>query len=84
MPLTLTISEDASLPVDKIEEAVQRLSDAFLNRHGLTGNSVMTPNVTANVVMIPKGRSFSGGKKCAGIWVEWKVPSFALATSEVL
>ena len=83
MPLTLTISQDAPLPFDKLDEAVQRLSNAFLKRHGLLDNTVMTPNVTANVVIVPKGLSFSGGDKFAGVWVEWKVPSFAFASREI-
>jgi len=83
MPLTLTISEDAPIPRERVEEAVKRLSNAFLTQHGLTKNTVMTPNVTANAVVVPKGLSFSGGKKFADVWVEWKVPSFAFATREI-
>jgi len=79
MPLTLTITDDA-IPSDKIKEAVQRLTTSMLSLHQLTGNSVMTPNVTANVSIIPKGHSFSGGKEFSGVWVEWKVPSFAFAS----
>ena len=33
--------------------------------------------------MLPKGSTFSGGKKFAGVWVEWNVPSFAFSTREV-
>ena len=43
----------------------------------------MTPNVTANVHMVPRGYSFSGGEEFAGVWVEWKVPSFAFAEREI-
>ena len=83
MPLTLTISESAPLPKERIPEAVQRLTDSMLKWHNLTGNSVMTPNATANVLLVPAGHSFSGGQPFAGIWVEWKVPSFAFSSREV-
>jgi hypothetical protein len=82
MPLTLTISEDA-IPTNKVKEAIQRLTASMLSLHRLTGNSVMTPNVTANVSIVPKGHSFSGGEEFSGVWVEWKVPSFAFATREI-
>ena len=54
MPLTLTLT-DGAIPSDKIEEAVVRLTDAMLETHQLGGNSVMTPNITANVLVVPPG-----------------------------
>ena len=82
MPLTLTITEDA-IPAHKVKDAVQRLTESMLSLHQLTGNTVMTPNVTANVSIVPKGHSFSGGEEFSGVWVEWKVPSFAFASREI-
>lgn len=82
MPLTLTITEGV-LTKAQAKTAVEKLSDAMLERHGLTGNTVMTPNITANIVFVEDGLSFSGGKPFRGVWVEWKVPSFAFATNEV-
>lgn len=76
MPLTLTLTEGV-LPEGAEERAVERITDAMLKWHNLTGNTVMTPNVTAIVQVVPKGRTFSGGKAFSGAWVEWKVPSFA-------
>ncbi len=55
----------------------------MLKHHGLTGNKVMTPNITATVHVLPKGSTFSGGKEFSGAWVEWKVPSFAFASRDV-
>jgi len=81
MPLTLTLTEDV-LPANQIDAAVKRLSDSMLEWHELTGNTVMTPNVTANVHIVEKGRSYSGGVPFKGAWVEWKVPSFAFASRE--
>lgn len=82
MPLTLTFTEGA-LPPDNVKDAVQRLTASMLEWHQLTGNSVMTPNVTANVHVVPEGRSFSGGEELAAVWIEWKVPSFAFASREI-
>lgn len=82
MPLTLTLTEGV-LPNSAIPEAIARLTDSFLRHHGLAGNSVMTPNVTAQVHVLPKHFSYSGGKEFAGAWVEWKVPSFAFADRNV-
>ena len=79
MPLTLTLTEGV-LPRGAERQAVQQLTDAMLERHGLTGNTVMTPNVTATVHVLPKGSTFSGGKEFADTWVEWKVPTFAFST----
>lgn len=81
MPLTLTFTADV-IPARNIDAAIQRLSDSMLKWHALTGNTVMTPNVTANVQIIEKGRSYSGGVPFSGAWVEWKVPSFAFASRE--
>ncbi len=82
MPLTLTLTEGV-IPAGSEKEAVAQLSDAMLKHHGLTGNKVMTPNITATVHVLPMNSTFSGGKEFSGAWVEWKVPSFAFATKEV-
>lgn len=82
MPLTLTITEDA-IPSSKVKDAIKQLTESMLTWHQLTGNTVMTPNVTANVAIVPKGHSFSGGEEFSGVWVEWKVPSFAFASREI-
>lgn len=83
MPLTLTLTEGV-LPIGKEKEAVQQITDSLLKTHGLTGNTVMTPNITANVHIVPKGFSFSGGEEFLGAWAEWKVPSFALADHAII
>ncbi len=82
MPLTLTLT-DGVIPAESIPTAIQRLTQAFLDRHGLTENRVMKPNVTANVQVVAQGHSFSGGEAFRGAWIEWKVPSFAMASREV-
>lgn len=82
MPLTLTLTDNV-LPTQNIKTAVERLTSSMLRWHQLSGNSVMTPNVTANVHIVPAGLSFSGGEPFSGAWVEWKVPSFAFADREI-
>lgn len=82
MPLTLTLTEGVLLN-EAIKPAVARLTDAMLKWHGLVGNKVMTPNVTAQVHVLPKEHTFSGGTEFSGAWVEWKVPSFAFADKNV-
>ena len=82
MPMTLTLTEGA-LPAGTEKQAIARLTDAFLARHGLTGNRVMTPNVTATLHVLPRETTFSGGEPVAAAWVEWKTPSFAFASEEV-
>ncbi len=82
MPLTLTMTEGV-IPVGKEKEAVLKITNAFLEHHGLADNQVMRPNITATVHVLPKRATFSGGKEFTGVWMEWKVPSFALAEREV-
>lgn len=82
MPLTLTFTEGV-LPKGAEKQVVEKLSNTMLKWHGLSGNKVMTPNVTGQVHILPAGATFSGGKEFSGAWVEWKVPSFAFATREI-
>jgi hypothetical protein len=82
MPITLTFTESA-LPETAVPEAISRITDAFLASHQMSGNTVMTPNITAHVSILPKGTTFAGGKPVIGAWVETKTPSFALADHAV-
>lgn len=82
MPITLTLTEGV-LPDAAIPQAVEQITNAFLRHHALSGNRVMTPNVTAHVNLLPKGLSFAGGKPVEGAWIETKTPSFALADHDV-
>ena len=82
MPITLTLTEGV-LSVRKVEQAVANLTDSFLKHHEMSGNKVMTRNITAHVSIIPKGLTFAGGKPVEGAWIETKTPSFALADNEI-
>lgn len=82
MPLTLTLTEGV-IPVGSEKEAVSKITESMLKHHGLLGNTVMTPNITAQVSVLPKHSTFSGGEEFSGVWMEWKVPSFAFASREI-
>lgn len=82
MPLTLTITEGV-LPTGSEKQAFACLSEAMLERHGLTGNEVMTPNITGTIHVLPREQTFSGTEEVSGAWIEWKVPSFAFNTREI-
>jgi len=82
MPMTLTLTEGV-LPAGTEKAAVARLTEAMLKWHGLRGNKVMTPNITATVQVIPRTSTFSGGKEFSGAWIEWKTPSFAFDDRDV-
>jgi hypothetical protein len=82
MPLTLTLTEGV-IPRGCEKEAVQKITNSMLKHHGLLGNKAMTPNVTAHVSVLPKNSTFSGGEEFSGVWMEWKVPSFAFASREI-
>lgn len=82
MPITLTLTEGV-LPTPAIKTAVARITESFLRHHGMAGNTVMTPNVTAHVNLLPKGLSFAGGEEVDGAWIETKTPSFALADRDI-
>jgi len=82
MPLTITLTEGV-IPEKAEAEAVKRITDAILKWHGLTGNKVMTPNITAHVNVLPRSRSYAGGEPFDGAWIEIKIPSFAFTDREI-
>ena len=82
MPLTLTLTEGV-IPAGSEKEAVSKITNSMLKHHGLLGNTVMTPNITAHVSVLPKTSTFSGGEEFSGVWMEWKVPTFAFASREI-
>ena len=82
MPITVTLTEGV-VPVDQQNQLVKEISDTFLAHHNLSGNRVMTPNVTAQLHTQPMSETFAGGEPVSGAWVEIKVPSFALADRQI-
>ncbi len=82
MPITLTLTEGV-LPAGTEKQAIAELTHALLTHHGLAGNAVMTPNVTAHLHLLPRGHTFAAGEEVEGAWVETKTPAFALAERPV-
>lgn len=81
MPISLTFTEGV-LPQDSEKEVGRRITEAFLKWHKLSGNKVMTSNVTSQIHILPEVNTLSGGEPFAGAWIETKTPSFALNTRE--
>jgi hypothetical protein len=83
MPLSLTLTEGV-LPKGTEKVAIKRITDAFLKWHDLSGNKVMTPNVTAHLSVLSKDHTFSGGEPLDdGVWIELRTPSFAFTDRRV-
>jgi len=83
MPLSLTLTEGV-LPKGTEKVAIKRITDAFLKWHGLSGNKVMTPNVTAHLNVLSKDQTFSGGEPLDdGVWIELRTPSFAFTDRKI-
>ncbi|OCQ23825.1 4-oxalocrotonate tautomerase [Pseudoalteromonas luteoviolacea] len=82
MPLTLTLTEGV-LPQGTENLAIAKITDAMLKWHNLTGNETMKSNITAMIQVLPKSATYAGGKEFSGVWVEWKVPSFAFTDRDV-
>lgn len=81
MPLTLIVTEGV-IPKEREADTMSRLSEVFLELHGLSGNKAMTPNVIGHIQVVPKGSSYAGLTPAAVAIVEWKVPSFAFTDRE--
>src|SRR6266496_162132 len=82
MPIQIIVPE-GTLSAEAQAEAFRKLTELLLRLHGLTGNRFMTPNVIGEVTVVPKGRTFSGGKPTDIAVFELKVPSFVLPTQEL-
>jgi hypothetical protein len=82
MPLTLTATEGV-FPKGTEKQVFQKLSEAMLKWHGLTGNKAMTPNVVGSIHILPKEFTYAGLQESSVIFIEWKVPSFAFNTREI-
>lgn len=78
MPLQVIVTEGLLSP--EAEQSVFRdLTNLLLELHGISGNAFMTPNIIGEVVVVEKGRSFSGGMPADIAVFELKAPSFVLA-----
>ena len=81
MPITLTVPEGLLSP-DAEGRVFAGLTDALLEVSQLAGNAFMEPNVVGTINRLPSAHVFAGGKPSAAAFVELKLPSIALATSD--
>jgi hypothetical protein len=82
MPLTLIIT-DGLLPPNLQPATMARLSEVFLDLHGLKGNAFMTPNVIGHIQVLPVGSTYSGLQPTPVAVIEWLTPSFAFVSREI-
>jgi hypothetical protein len=82
MPLTLTVTEGV-LPKGTEKQLFEKLCQSMLKWHGLSGNTVMTPNIVGSINVLPKECTWSGMAETSVVFIEWKVPSFAFADRAV-
>ena len=82
MPLTLIITAGV-IPANREQATIARLSETFLELHGLAGNKFLTPNVIGHIQVLARGSTYSGMKATPVAIVEWKVPSFAFTDRQV-
>lgn len=81
MPMNIIVTE--GILSESAEQSVfAALTDLFLKQHNLTGNGFMTPNTIGEFTIVPKGKSYAGGKPANIAIVELRVPSFALESAE--
>ncbi len=83
MPLTLTATEGV-FPPGTEKEVFQALCEAMLKWHGLAGNAAMTANVVGSINILPKELTYAGLEESSVVFIEWKVPSVAFNTPQVL
>lgn len=82
MPLQVIVTEGLLSP--EAEQSVFRdLTRLLLELHGISDNAFLTPNIIGEVVVVEKGRSFSGGAPADIAVFELKAPSFVLADPEL-
>ena len=82
MPLTLIVSEGV-LPKGSEKTTFNKLCEAMLRWHGLTGNRVMTPNVIGVLQVLKPEHTFAGLHETKVAIVEWKVPAIAFNDRKV-
>ena len=78
MPITVIATEGVLSELQQ-QQVFAEITDVFLRLHGLSSNAFMTPNVIGEVNVVPRGRSFSGGRPNDIVVIELKVPSFVLS-----
>lgn len=81
MPIAI-IATEGVIPTTAQNDVFAAISELFLQQHNLSGNAFLAPNVIGEINVVPKTRSFAGGKPADIVIVELKVPSFALGSDD--
>jgi len=81
MPIQI-IATEGVIPVSAENGLFAAVTDSFLKLHNLSGNAFMTPNIIGEFSIVPKGRTYSGGKPTDIVIVEVKTPSFAFEAQD--
>lgn len=82
MPMQIIASEGVFGPAAE-QVVFAQLTELLLELNGLSGHPFMTPNIIGEVTVIPKDRTFSGGKATDIVVFELKVPGIVLPTREL-
>lgn len=82
MPIQVIASEGV-LSASAEQEIFTKLTDLLLELNGLSKSTFIKPNIIGEITIIPKGRTFSGGKPTAIVIFELKVPSIVLPTRDL-
>jgi len=81
MPMEIIATEGVFTPT-AAQEVFAKLTDLLLELNGLSENEFMAPNIIGEMTIVPKGRTFSGGKATEIAIFELKVPAIVLPTRE--
>lgn len=65
------------------QEVFAKLTALLLELNNLSGSTFMTPSVIGEVTIVPKEKTFSGGKPTAIVIFELKVPSIVLPSRDL-
>jgi hypothetical protein len=83
MPLTVIATQGIFKPENE-KLVIPKLCALMLKVHKLNGNKFMTPVVIGHLELVAQEHIYSGGDPVAGVFIEWKVPSFGFGTQEIL
>lgn len=81
MPVQIIMTEGL-ISKETAQKIHSEVGETFLDVHGLSGNTFMTPNIIGEVVFVEKGLTFSGNEVKDIAIVELRVPAFAFGEQE--
>lgn len=81
MPLQI-IATEGVFTAQAEQQAFADLTELLLELNGLAGHEFMARNVIGEVAILPRNRTFSGGKPTEIVIFELKVPSMVLTSRD--